>query len=53
MTYVLIILWFIFGIVCICTKVNLAEASAYYGAVGVLAGWYLQKETDKESQKPM
>lgn len=53
MTYWMLAIGVFMFTLCVIFGVPLLEAAPFYGAISLVAGWYLQKETDKSSIKEM
>ena len=53
MTYWMLTIGVFMFLVCVFKNISLLDALAFYGGLSLVAGWYLQKETDKSSQEPM
>lgn len=53
MTYWMLSIGVFMFVLCLIFKVSLIDALAFYGGLSVVAGWYLQKETEKKSEEPM
>lgn len=53
MTYWMLAIGVFMFTLCLIFKVSLLDALAFYGGMSVVAGWYLQKETEKKSEEPM
>lgn len=53
MTYWMLAIGVFMFLTCVIKGVSLLDALAFYGGLSLVAGWYLQKETDKRSEEPM
>lgn len=53
MTYWMLTIGVFMFIVCVICKISLLDALAFYGGLSMVAGWYLQKETEKKSEEPI
>lgn len=53
MTYWMLVIGVFMFLVAVDKGVPLLEVLGYYGGLSVVAGWYIQKETQKESKNEM
>lgn len=53
MTYWMLALGFAMFLISVIMHVPLLEVAPLYAAISAVAGWYIQKETDKNSIKEM
>lgn len=50
MVYWMMVIWFVSFVITVSIGSSLIELLAYYGGLSMVVGWYVQKETEKESK---
>lgn len=46
----MMVIWFVSFVITVSIGSSLIELLAYYGGLSMVVGWYVQKETEKESK---